>query len=50
MIGTVILIKELNEPDKEFPVLFYKQQGKCLKDHQFLGKHDLVLVLQIPYQ
>ena len=48
--SVAILIKELNEADKESPVLFYKQQGKCLNDHQFLDKHDFVLVLQTPYQ
>ena len=48
--SVAILIKELNEADKESPVLFYKQQGKCINDHQFLDKHDFVLVLQTPYQ
>ena len=27
-----ILVEELNQSDKEFPVLLYKQQGKCLQD------------------
>ena len=48
--SVAILMEELNQSDKESPVLLYKQQGKCLQEHKFLNKSDFVLVLQTPYQ
>ena len=48
--SVAILVEELNQSDKESPVLLYKQQGKCLQEHKFLNKSDFVLVLQTPYQ
>ena len=43
--SVALLVEELKQNDKESPVLLYKQQGKCLKDHPFLGKQDFVLIL-----
>ena len=48
--SVAILVKELNQSNKESPVLLYKQQGKCLQGYKFLNKSDFVLVLQTPYQ
>ena len=48
--SVAILVEELNQSDKESPVLLYKQQGKCLQEHKFLNKSDFVLILQTPYQ